>query len=1511
MSGGHPLVMHYTLSAVRHEGSPIRPDQVRALPSFEPTNNVATYYRALWESISPEGHQLLHLLAGFQWAWPRDGLVQCLAPQADPARLELAERAIRHVLGSSHAGVTAFHESLLAFVRSLPDHQDTGQALRPQVIDWLAHRAPEHWRWRHEWEERARDGDAEPLISFATLDWCVDSLAEGRGRTEIAGVVAASGWTALGKGRLGVATERHFIDEYLDEAEHSEGVLSKLLWLGLHGRDPRSRELELNLFLLRTAQASDEEIEAASEVAFTEGRLDLSRELLQECRERWNAIVRRSDGLGGTFSSLERSIPSVIAASLTNPSEGPYQRYVSEHADDPRWCSRERYTKALARHCVVGDDTQAIREELRFLANRANRVSSRAVDEIVRLAWRNGFDSDGWVEDPEARQSGLFRCDRLWLRRDAGSPTDEPREVSFRPVSLTGYHEGENMFVELARSYFFSCLADATEGCPPAEATGLEADAHDVEAFLAALRDLASEAADCREQGQTIGAAWHLDRLANTDPPKAKPNDLANRFVRPGPVARIMVAIAQDLEELQRAQTGQTSLTADVIAKAVKGPWTRARTWIEDRVERRLTFGDLGLVRLLIDIERSRLESSKDYLHTRAEEYASLAQFCQLHQITADEIRSFARLAAKNLMGHGFHKDTVLFDLLRAIRAAPGSSKTRTLARLRSVSPVVQIVDEITDGDETRYLKRRLAEVVGEVAPEALPPYLRALQRNYDHWQVETCYTDLARLAPLGTVYEKALASTLVHEEALLALQQRANGGDTNAAVVVAKTLAYCGRRAADEKEPETASSIPTRDIEESPPSVEDYPPERLAEFVRAVQEAHIYGNEYRATWTTYWRTRDPDGLLAALTRYRVANGYPHKKETAKAVVELALERSGPSAAWEWLVAYYDAFYGWTWHAYRLTDVRWIWEFVGTRFRGRWLEFIKETSRPHWGAAGGAPSWSAQRIIAFLETVGQASRADEVVDAAVCWGAGLAADMHLPDDALTPDEPELPSALRLLVDRLDYPSRMVQERAAWSLAGLLANTDTRDGTIKALLDWHAAEPLELRSCLLLLLLHLARTAHGVSAVTCVDIAHSADLVPSIGAEVLLREFGDQGADLAASLDYRTRHLPRPPVGHSSVKDFGSTVRAHLAPVFLRFASMLDGSGVPFSRQWEWEAVELSRQQELSLEPNAHFDYYYRGGANGPAMAINDRVSVMLRSAYLRALHWSTDEAALDVGRAETHARWLAVMADPTLWAVRPSRRPAWWPMDPGESEALDTLGEAVGRAVMERLEKQASEEEILLFTVGPVGNRPRLRAEVTIRAFLQSAQGAMKPSQRDLANVPQVECQPVPPRLSLPGPYASSVQYAGLLRDWMIAPLAWELFPNTQQWLLPEHQTRGIHVPAIWLFPESPVIITESGRVSFASGAQQVARYSYWNDELRDRYYPGAGSRVGAELLMRREWLELQLEAGATLCWVATLSIAQREEYKEQFGESQVVGTWVVGGSHIVWPKLWLPPSPD
>jgi hypothetical protein len=66
---------------------------------------------------------------------------------------------------------------------------------------------------------------------------------------------------------------------------------------------------------------------------------------------------------------------------------------------------------------------------------------------------------------------------------------------------------------------------------------------------------------------------------------------------------------------------------------------------------------------------------------------------------------------------------------------------------------------------------------------------------------------------------------------------------------------------------------------------------------------------------------------------------------------------------------------------------------------------------------------------------------------------------------------------------------------------------------------------------------------------------------------------------------------------------------------------------------------------------------------------------------------------------------------------------------------------------------------------------------------------------------------------------------------------------------------------------------------------------------------------VGGELLRRQDCLEPQLGAGATLCWIVTLSIAQRGEYEDTFEDPQIVAKWLVCGSHIVLPNPWLPPT--
>lgn len=214
-----------------------------------------------------------------------------------------------------------------------------------------------------------------------------------------------------------------------------------------------------------------------------------------------------------------------------------------------------------------------------------------------------------------------------------------------------------------------------------------------------------------------------------------------------------------------------------------------------------------------------------------------------------------------------------------------------------------------------------------------------------------------------------------------------------------------------------------------------------------------------------------------------------------------------------------------------------------------------------------------------------------------------------------------------------------------------------------------------------------------------------------------------------------------------------------------------------------------------------------------------------------------------------------------------------------------------------------------MFAAGPVGNHSHFRAELTIRAFLQSPHGPLKPTCNALAGISEVLCGSIVPRLFLPGTYISSDRYCEFVKDWLVAPLVWRSCPDTNDWLLPDRQICGVYVPASWLFPDEVTLDTSPQEIRILLDEEQVGHYSYWNDELRERSCSGAGSRTGCKLVVDRKWLEPQLAARVTLCWIATLSITQRGERQNRFSEPQTVGTWLIGGSYVVRSEPWYPPD--
>jgi hypothetical protein len=1494
VTSGHPLVLHYALSQIK-SSRVVRADQVRALPRFAPGSNIADYYRGLFEELSVEGRQLLHLLAGFAWAWPRDGLIQCLAPQRDVGRLETAERAIHHLLGVGPIGVTAFHESLLAFIRGLPNHATTTESLRPGVLHWLASSAPEYWRWRYEWIEQRHNGNASPLIFGASFEWCIDALTSGRTRADILRVLSESGWAALDAGDFAIATQRHFLDERLDDAYTPDDVVARLLLLGLSRHRGQTANLELDIAASNIANASVADLAAMCELAARLRRFDICVKLLDECGSRWNMALSSSAG-SQTFDSLKATFPFALAAALRLPSQSHCRATLKEDGDYPSWCEPGRYSRALGQLCVLADDSAAHRDELRFLANHPTVPVPEAADEIVRLACRDAFQPDGWFSSTESARAELFRS----FKAMAGHETtfdSLPHVRSFAPAWDSSRFD-DDQFVELARAFFFSCFGSAAMDGTTPEPSDVDPRADLVVSLLEELAQIAVTAVERCNAGERTGAAWFLEQVQTREHIEPPPNEYADRFARRATCSRVFISIALDLEALFHSITGNASLGPQTLAASISAGSTFAIDWARAIVQRRCPLSDAAAAETIADAARNSLATRIDYVSARAEEYVLLAQFSQLHQRPEANTKQLAQLAARHFFGHIFHKDMVLFDYLEALKDFSALDNQVLIESLRAAEPLVDVILDLTDGDETRHLRAELGEVLMHCAPGALPTYLRKLQRSYNHWQAEVLATKIARTLELTTPFEIGLASTLVHEEALEVWEQRAASGDNSASSVLNEIDSYVGRTRRTPKSAET----PTSSGESMPaplPQIDAYPPSKFSAYVDAVRAAHSFGSEHLAAWTRHWIERAPTELLEAFNGY--VRGHDDVPETVSAqqIIGVALEHGGRAEAWRWMLHFHRSLYGWINFMYPLGQARAIWGVVRERFANQWLDFVRETSEPKWRRIKAAPSWSFHRIVLFLIEMGKLDDARAVVRAARELVLGLAVDMPLPAASIEIARAELPPTLRLLVERLDCPSRLVQDRAMSALADLLGGLETRSATLTALAGWHAAGADEMRTCLVLQLIWLASVRFSLNRTDCEELVNAFERVQSAGESIVLDMLGVTGG--------AARPVTPSPAASKPTLRFRDTVEGHLAPVFHHWASELDRRGLQFTRRWREEFEALATTLPIKVE-EASRHFHYRGSTDAGFLEVNDHVSSLLRDAYLRVLQSLTDAGALAPNDALPHQLRVSMLMDPPFW-TDPSASPAWWPSISLNDADPRRVDECVRRVLRDLESASRLSSQLLLCASGPLIALPTINIQLTIQTFLQSAVGTYKPATEDIAAVSRVTCR-YDQDLDVRRTYAALEPCVGRLDDWILAPLAWlTVNSNVHPWLRPHLASRQPPLPADWLFEGRPSVTASRDAVSISDARGVLARRTYWNADLRGRLHYSEGPHAGFELIGERALVAPHMAAGADLCWVAFVHTMEREGHEKAFAPPTLTMSAVAGGSRMVWPTPWIPPT--
>ena len=300
ISQGHPLHLIYAYEGLLRTGRPTTAEEIEQLPSC-PDGDIRTYYRGIWVHLSMDARSVLHMLAGSGFFWPSLGIRQVLGDFSQ----------IDHLLEPRNMGMVPFHSSIFTWVREQADHAESYQVLLPKIVNWLENDAPEYWRWGWLWLVKAQAGNYECLLSGATRDWVVNSLAKGWPVLQIENILAAAEEKTFEDGDLPRTVSLRSLKTRVSNAyEFQSRDLSAYLATALAVSDNRQQTLNL---LDDIHSLTDSEVTELARFGPNEMSTQILPACLDELARRVNAWIALRHRPANEFTALSDQLLSISA----------------------------------------------------------------------------------------------------------------------------------------------------------------------------------------------------------------------------------------------------------------------------------------------------------------------------------------------------------------------------------------------------------------------------------------------------------------------------------------------------------------------------------------------------------------------------------------------------------------------------------------------------------------------------------------------------------------------------------------------------------------------------------------------------------------------------------------------------------------------------------------------------------------------------------------------------------------------------------------------------------------------------------------------------------------------------------------------------------------------------------------------------------------------------------------------------------------------------------------------
>lgn len=956
---GHPLVLTYTFLALTRGSVALTPQLVDEYAP-EPIGDARAYYRGLWERLSWQAKDALHLMAEDTLIWPPGALERCLGTANSTLEAEIG-----HLLATVDAGLVAFHGSLYVFIVAQGDHASRAQALLPNVARWLADDAPGYLRWAWLWLYESRLGRHTALLAGTTRSWAIDALRRAYPVGQVVRMLTAAEEVAFDSGDYEQAIRKRWLKKridsglsyQLDDAGALEGLALRLT------SDPYPALLlasEMN-------QSSIGGLHQLAMLCISVGQLDRAAEVQERMRLGFNDRIR-----SGAMRSSDRDHALEdyleVAAGTGRYDPGKVLGLVRRHARPAE------IFESFLRGAGRGTELEAI---LGF-AGLAMPVRLRRILEVEALragAWAQARIQD-WGEFARFRKHPLSACWRMLY--EPGRREHQHIPTAPRHAALDGKQgsDDESEFVEYLHFIYFAYVGRVLgmAGANAPGGIGVRSERGWLDSALDRLGVAAAACGALLARGE-FPAFSLVYRLVDLKRPAVNDSESWSDLRA---LTKALVVITADLFFLGRPRSQ--------LDRVPGSEWTRCENfelfalhhWRELFLTRHYRLLPEEVVRLDISNRERKALSAVGPFNEKSAEMSELCGWAAAYGLS-DLAERLLSATYRYGIGYGWRKDWRLPSILGAVAQVSHHDRDAAASAVRKLAPIYTEIDEMTEKSGAE--PSDLADLLLNLMPDAYTRFYRFLLDRSEWYAAERTFAAFVRMIDQQTP-AAALAAAFLWDSASRGYAREGSNSEIDA-------LRVAWSRGAPESHlsPEETRGPREEAVDESVmPAFDAFPPEMLTEFVVATNAAKQFSlaGTWLVRWFKHWVAcgRGPD-LLKALSGAMSMKGFATPTDLLDPAFHLALRLHGPQRAFRWLVEAHRHRRGWTGHFHGQDESAARVALAAQHYRSRWPEFVAQTSMPASDTFGRERDIPDVGLVSLLLQVGEVQRAARVLRAIV------------------------------------------------------------------------------------------------------------------------------------------------------------------------------------------------------------------------------------------------------------------------------------------------------------------------------------------------------------------------------------------------------------------------------------------------------------------------------------------------------------------------------------------------